>query len=155
MFSNLLLAFDGTREGHAALNQAIDLAKRLGASVHLLSVVHLTPGELMAEGALAGNLLDLEETETHLVLIDGIAALKRAGLSADGSLCVGLNPAMEIVERARQIAADLIVIGHRQQGALARLWNGSVGQQLLAHAPCSVLVAVTSATAVGSAPAAA
>jgi nucleotide-binding universal stress UspA family protein len=39
------------------------------------------------------------------------------------------------------------VIGHREQKLLARLWNGSVGQQLIAHAPCSVLVAVAPASA--------
>jgi hypothetical protein len=29
---------------------------------------------------------------------------------------------------------------------LARLWNGSVGQQLVAHAPCSVLIAIAPAS---------
>ena len=43
----------------------------------------------------------------------------------------------------REIGADLVVVGDREQTALARWWSGSVGQSLLAHAPCSVLVAVS------------
>ena len=56
MYSNFLLAFDGTREGREALREATGLAKRVGAKVHLLSVVHLSPGELMAESGFAGGL---------------------------------------------------------------------------------------------------
>lgn len=144
MFSNFLLAYDGTREGREALREATALAKRVAAKVHLLSVVHLTPGELMAEGALAGGMLEYEETETRRILAEGVAVLRSDGLEADGTVSLGPNPAHAIADMARQIGADLIVIGHREQGILARLWQGSVGQQLIAHAPCSVLVAIAS-----------
>jgi nucleotide-binding universal stress UspA family protein len=147
MFSNFLLAFDGTREGYEALHEATELAKRLGAKVHLVSCIHLTPGALMAEGAVAGSILDLEAAEMGKVLDAGIAALKREGMTAEGSLCHGINPALDIAELATKIGADLIVVGHREQKLLARLWNGSVGQQLIAHAPCSVLVAVAPTSA--------
>jgi len=147
MFSNFLLAFDGTREGYEALHEATELAKRIGATVHLVSCIHLSPGALMAEGAVAGSLFDLEAADMSQVLNDGIAALKRDGLAVESSLCHGLSPALDIATLATEIGADLIVIGHRDQGLLSRLWNGSVGQQLLAHAPCSVLVAVAPASA--------
>ncbi|MBC7135778.1 MAG: universal stress protein, partial [Oceanibaculum nanhaiense] len=68
-------------------------------------------------------------------------------LSVETRLCAG-NPAEEIGRMAREIGADLVVVGHREQSALARWWGGSVGASLLAHAPCSVLVAVS-----GTAPA--
>lgn len=45
---------------------------------------------------------------------------------------------------AREMNADLIVVGHRDQGTLARWPNGSVGESILHHPPCSVLVAVKS-----------
>jgi nucleotide-binding universal stress UspA family protein len=142
MYSNFLLAFDGTREGREALREATGLAKRVGAKVHLLSVVHLSPGELMAESGFAGGVLDYAEAQTRLILDEGIALLQGDGLEAAGTLSRGGDPARDIAEVARQVGADLIVIGHREQGTLARLWHGSVGQQLLAHAPCSVLIAI-------------
>jgi|SRR5579871_1174928 len=147
MFSKLLLAFDGTREGREALREATELAVQLRASVHLLSVIHLTPGELMAESALPGGIFEVEEAEMRKVLDEGVEDLRRAGLTADGTLSRGPNPAQDIAHFAHRIGADLIVIGHREQGLLARLWSGSVGQQLIAHAPCSVLVAVASSAA--------
>jgi nucleotide-binding universal stress UspA family protein len=142
MFSNLLLAFDGTREGRQALREAAALARRVDAKVHLLSVVHLTPGELLGESALPGALVESDEAEMDKVVREGLAELRREGLSAEGTLSRGPNPARDIADCARRIGADLIVLGHRDQGLLARLWNGSVGQQLVAHAPCSVLIAV-------------
>ncbi|HUA53900.1 MAG TPA: universal stress protein [Candidatus Sulfotelmatobacter sp.] len=155
MFTKLLLAFDGSREGREALREATELARQLGAAVHLLSVVHLTPGELMGESALPGGLFDIEEAEMRKVLDEGVEALRGVGLTADGTLSRGPNPAQDIAQLAKRIGADLIVIGHREQGLLARLWSGSVGQQLIAHAPCSVLIAVAPSAAGGRASAAA
>jgi len=145
MFSKLLLAFDGTREGRQALRQAAALARRIDAEVHLLSVVHLSPGELLGESALPGGPVELNEAEMDKVVQEGLAELRRAGLKAEGTLSRGANPARDIADVARRIGADLIVLGHRDRGLLARLWSGSVGQQLIAHAPCSVLIAVAPA----------
>ncbi len=146
MLARFLLAYDGTSEGRAALDDTVALSSRLGATVHLLSVVHLTPAEMVAEGARPGVLLDLAETEARTVLSEGVAELRRAGLIAEGTLSRGLNVADDIVAAARRIDADLIVVGHRDLGALARLWRGSVGRDLIAQAPCSVLVAVAPPT---------
>ena len=143
MFSTFLLAYDGTREGRDALREATDLAKRIGARIHLVCVASLTPTELAAEGAVLSGLLEVEEEAMRSILAEGIAALRQDGVNAEGSLVVGLSPATEITALATKIGADLIVVGHRDQSLLARLWNGSVGQQLIAHAPCSVLIAVT------------
>lgn len=54
----------------------------------------------------------------------------------------GAEPYAEIVDEARDGAADLIVIRRRgQRGFLARLLVGEMVYKVLAHAPCSVLVA--------------
>lgn len=45
---------------------------------------------------------------------------------------------------ARQIEADLIVVGHKHRdGWAARWWSGSTSPALIEHAPCSVLVVIT------------
>jgi len=41
------------------------------------------------------------------------------------------------------IGANLVVVGHRPTGPLARWWFGSVGTYLIKHLRCSVLVAQT------------
>ena len=45
---------------------------------------------------------------------------------------------------AREMNADLIIVGHRDQGTLARWLNGAVGASVLHHPLCSVLIAVKS-----------
>ena len=53
----------------------------------------------------------------------------------------GAEPYVEIVDEARERAADLIVIRRRgKRGLLANLLVGEMVFKVLAHAPCSVLV---------------
>jgi nucleotide-binding universal stress UspA family protein len=50
----------------------------------------------------------------------------------------------EIARYAKQIDADLIVVGHKHlEGWAARWWRGSVSKALIEQSPCSVLVAIT------------
>lgn len=50
------------------------------------------------------------------------------------------NPTEQILATAAAQSADLLVVGARSTGRLARLLMGSVSHKLLTHAPCSVLV---------------
>ena len=53
------------------------------------------------------------------------------------------EPTEEIVELAKALPADLIVVGHKREASLAqRWWKGSVGASLIEVAPCSVLIAI-------------
>jgi len=77
------------------------------------------------------------------VLDEGVERLRRAGCTATSELKYG-KPTEQIILSARDINADLIVIGHRDQGTLARWLNGSVGESIMHQPPCSVLVALKS-----------
>jgi nucleotide-binding universal stress UspA family protein len=50
------------------------------------------------------------------------------------------KPAAEIIRFAAEKKADLIVIGSRGKGGLERLLLGSVADEVVRTAPCSVLV---------------
>jgi len=75
------------------------------------------------------------------VLDEGVKRLQAAGCAAVSELKYG-KPAEQIILSAAETSADLIVVGHRDQGTLARWLNGSVGESILHQPPCSVLVAV-------------
>ena len=51
------------------------------------------------------------------------------------------RPATAIVEHARAVKADLIVMGSRGHGAVASAIVGSVAAEVIDHAPCPVLIA--------------
>jgi nucleotide-binding universal stress UspA family protein len=51
------------------------------------------------------------------------------------------DPAEEIVDEAATGDYDVVVVGSRELGALGRLVLGSVSTEVVARAPCPVLVA--------------
>jgi len=142
MYRTILLAYDGSTDGREALCQGAKLAKLCQAEVQLVAVVTTTQGVAMAEAVYpSAECIERDLAEARRVLEEGEAHLKEHGLTVTSYLRHG-EPVAQIASIARQVAADLIVVGHREQGALARWWRGSVGASLLANAPCSVLVCV-------------
>ncbi len=66
--------------------------------------------------------------------------LEAAGRTA-GVVVRSGNPAREIVALAGAVGTDLVAVGSRGLGGARGLLLGSVSQHVVAHAPCSVLVA--------------
>ena len=141
MYQNILLAFDGSPDGREALAQAKNLASACGATVHLLAIIDPSENMLIVEGM--SFIPDNQAFVIQSVLDEGVKRLRGAGCSATKELKYG-KPAEQIVSFAAEINADLIVVGHRNQGTLARWLNGSVGEAIVHQPPCSVLIAVRS-----------
>jgi len=141
MYQKILLAYDGTRESRAMLREGAELARLCGAQVHLLAVARPAPGLLFAEGAEPGGLLEAETRHLQQVLEEGVDKLRQRGLHTEASLRHG-DPSREILALAETIDADLIVLGHHRRNALARWWHGAVDADILADAPCSLLIAI-------------
>jgi nucleotide-binding universal stress UspA family protein len=138
MYKRIVLAYDGTLEGRAALREGALLAKRTGAKVFLLSVVADSPGVLMAEGAYGGGVVR-DQTIHRTLLEEGLVRLRALGLETVARLVTG-EPATQIGAYAREVDADLVVVGHRKQKLIERWWTGSLGVNLLDYTRCSLLV---------------
>jgi nucleotide-binding universal stress UspA family protein len=141
MYHKILLAFDGSPDGREALAQAGKLASVCGATVHLLAIIDPSESMLIVEAM--SFIPDNQRFVIEAVLDEGVKRLRGAGCTAAGELKYG-KPTEQIILFAREIDADLIVVGHRDQGTLVRWLNGSVGESILHEPPCSVLVAVKS-----------
>ena len=139
MYARILLAYDGSPEGRAALREGALLAKHCGAQVFLLSVVAETPGVRMAEGVHAGAVAQQMQTYKD-VLQGGVDRLRALGMEATAELVTG-EPAQAIGAYATRIQADLVVVAHRKQTLFERWWSGSVGAFLSDHVSCSLLLA--------------
>jgi nucleotide-binding universal stress UspA family protein len=139
MYQRILLAYDGSPDGREALAQARSLASMCGATVHLLAIIDPSENMLIVEGM--SFIPDNQRFAAQAMLDAGVRRLESGGCSATNDVRYG-NPAEQIVLSAREMKADLIIVGHRDQGALARWLNGSVGASILHHPPCSMLVAV-------------
>jgi nucleotide-binding universal stress UspA family protein len=139
MYRRILLAYDGTIEGARALREGALLAKACGASVCLLCVVPETAGVMIAEGVHAGVVTHQIESYKDL-LKRAVDRLQRLGLHPVARLMRG-EPTPAIAAVAKEISADLVVVGHRHQDLLSRWWSGSTQSYLTDHVRCSLLVA--------------
>lgn len=144
MYKRILLAYDGSEPGQQALLDCHEIAQWSQAALTLIAVVPLA---LTALGPEAGVYdVEMEESDKahyQAILDQGIRQLTDAGLSAQGTVVTG-DAVLEISRHARQMQADLIVVGHKHlEGWAARWWRGSVSKALIEVAPCSVLVVIT------------
>lgn len=123
---------DSPASGYA-FEQAARVARRVrGSQLHVL---HVIDGDSTAEGAkqLAERLrIYIEETAK------AIGGLERQVI---GVHVRRGRPARELAQLARDVGADLIVVGTRKGAHLKQLFVGSVAERLLAAAPCPVFVA--------------
>jgi nucleotide-binding universal stress UspA family protein len=142
MFKRILMAYNGTREGHAALFACRELATFAKSETHLLAVATMPSSMFLTEGFLPEELIEEEKKRMQEVLDEGLASLKECGFAVTGHLAVG-EPVEEICRIAAELKCDLIVVGHKQKQSFgARWWRGSVGATLLDYAPCSLLVSM-------------
>lgn len=139
MYKRILLAYDGSPEYRAALRQGAELAQFVGAEVYLLAVILSSTSLPMADGVNPSDIVDEEHREAEAFLKEGIEKLRQRGITADGRLGFR-DPVDEIAMTAREVGADLIVVGHRRRNTIERWWRRSTSKSLLTVSPCDVLV---------------
>ncbi len=141
LFSNILVAFDGSDLSTKALDKAIQLAKaNPGCSIEVLNVLqfpNLILGEAYIAATPAMKESMLEETEKMLETAE--QKLKSQAVSYQITTIEGL-PAKTIVDFAKKKKSDLIVIGSRGLNGFKELVLGSVSHNVVQHSDIPVLV---------------
>ena len=140
MFGKILLAYDGSASGAAALRQSADLARVCKAELHLLGIVLTTGFMALAEGSGSIDVWGQERESLQRALDAAGHDLDAQGVNVTSSIREG-DPQAEIINYAHAIKADLVVLGHSGRGVIARWFEGSVGSKLLNNLPCSLLIA--------------
>jgi len=152
MFKHVLLCYDGSKAGRAALKQGAELAILVGAQVHVLSIISSeVPDPVVLAGAAGHACMIDREGEYRKLLDDSIEKLRAQGVTATGYLAHG-NTLDQIVAHAKRLAVDLIVVGLYPRPAGGRWWSGPDRQSLAERVNCAVLIAVDDAKRQGPAP---
>jgi nucleotide-binding universal stress UspA family protein len=137
-YRTILLAYDGSNDGRRVLLEGADLAKGFGAKIHLLAVITEKPGAAIAQSLASAS--PVEHTlRLRDTVDDGVRFFKRRGIEVESHVARG-EPCAEIAKMAKEIGADLVVVGHRPHGALARWWITPTCMSLLDQLHCGVLV---------------
>jgi nucleotide-binding universal stress UspA family protein len=140
MYRRVLLCYDGSAEGRRALREGARVALAVGAQAYLLAICKNMVSGSTPEGVTPA-LIGCQDDVARALLDEGVEKLRELGVQAEGTLMYG-NPIAEIPRVAREVQADLIVVGHRSRGRLSRWWTESDEQMLLDHISCSILVSL-------------
>jgi nucleotide-binding universal stress UspA family protein len=135
-YRRILVGYDGSAAGRKAFDTALELARRDGAELHVLSVARPPEiGDDVETEAVVEN-----SRRHHRLLLAGLRAeISHGGVKAHFEVAVG-HPAEQIMHHADAHGVDLIVVGDRGRSRIARLLLGSVSGRVVQHAGQPVLV---------------
>jgi len=140
----IVVGIDGSEHGRRAARWARDLARPIGAQVHLVHAFR-PPEMLYAYGMIGEPALPSDEVahEARLAAERLVAEVQEELGATEPDLDVTAtieqdDPASALLRAAED--ADLIVVGTRGFGSFRGLVLGSVGQKLVAHAEVPVTV---------------
>jgi nucleotide-binding universal stress UspA family protein len=140
MYKSVLVATDGSETASEAVRIAMELAKELGATLHVVSVYQSgTKGALRVTemtGVYPGVVDTLSIADT---LLEGIASLARTKGVETHTYAVTGTVADRIVAVAEEQQVDLIVVGNKGMKGAKRIL-GSVPNAVAHAAPCAVLI---------------
>ncbi len=131
----ILLCYDDSPEARRALERVAEIAAALPSRVTVVSVAETT-SDARAFRAVA----DPIEAQAHARLLEqALWYLSDHGVAAATAEPNG-TAAESIVDVARELDADIVVVGSRRRSVVRRLLVGSVSSEVVAEAPCDVLV---------------
>ena len=140
-FKQILVATDFGPAADRALAYGADLARRFGATLHVVNVVDnvsalVTP---IAPSPIDLGTVQKEAEHEARERLRLLLLRECPDLDAKEALLVSHRPAFAILDYARESDIDLIVAGTHGRSGLSDLFLGSVAQKLVRSATCPVL----------------
>ncbi|MDQ2052586.1 universal stress protein [Natronolimnohabitans sp. A-GB9] len=134
MYQDILLATDGSEGARQATEHAIELADRLEARLHVLSVAEEGPHSSEKQDEMRSD----PEGEAEEAIEEAERAASQRGVETTRTVRHGV-PQEEIVDVAEANAMDLIVMGTHGRTGLDHLVVGSVAEEVVRNAPVPVV----------------
>jgi nucleotide-binding universal stress UspA family protein len=149
MFRHLLVPTDGSELSEATIQQAVSLARQVGAAitfVHALESPAPPPrpsiygDPILLDPAMVEHFNQAERAYATALMEQAKARAEAAGVHCDTVLSA--NPVIHeaIIETAAQQGCDLIVMASHGRRGLSALVLGSETQRVLTHSRLPVLV---------------
>jgi nucleotide-binding universal stress UspA family protein len=141
----ILVAIDGSDSANLAVDLVADVAWPGGTTIRVVEAIE-TGAALFGDPWPTLALVQADELEAQLRLGANVtvqeaqARLTRPGLTVESEVLRG-RPAGALVDDARRMAADLIVVGSRGYGTIESMLLGSVSAEVIDRAMTPVLVA--------------
>ena len=143
MYGSIVVGTDGSETAGEAVRQAAELAKSVGAKVHLVSAYSPVPDARLREERkdapedIQWSINPREDVEANLR--EASESVSQAGVAVETYSREG-DPADAILDVAEETDADLVMVGNRGMTGARRFLLGSVPNKISHHATCSVLI---------------
>jgi nucleotide-binding universal stress UspA family protein len=141
LINRILLTVDGSDLSKRAIPITEELSEKLKTSVTLFQMaqmMHHAPSDV--------NILDYtklnkaEEQRVRTEMIDMERELREKGLTVTHRVTTGTDAADEIIEAAKEVGCDLIVMSSHGRSGLGRWLMGSVTQKVLQYGDIPLLL---------------
>jgi nucleotide-binding universal stress UspA family protein len=142
----IVVGTDGSATAGVAVNRAAELARALGAQLHVVTAYSPGSSEVWSAAA-AGAVVPAFAVEESAIHAEEIvercsARLRSEGIQVATHACEG-DPAEVLISIAGEQHAQMIVVGNRGMAGARRVL-GSVPNRLSHSARCDVLIVPTS-----------
>jgi nucleotide-binding universal stress UspA family protein len=144
MGESIVVGTDGSDSAKLAVQEAIRMAKGLGAELHVVFAYEQVRGKRIA-GAPEGAVKvyeTLTDTQADAVLSEAAAKARADGVEVS-THAVQRGPADALLEIAGDIRAGTIVVGSKGMHGARRFAIGSVPNDISHKASCNVLIVNT------------
>jgi nucleotide-binding universal stress UspA family protein len=139
MFHQILVAIDGSKISDKALETAIDEARVWKATVHAIYVVETGLFSSLPMDNTWEILYSMLEKEGNKAISSAREEAEKQGVKIEAVLKQG-HAGNEIVKAAKEIGADLVIVGSHGKSEVDRLLLGSVSSFVVSHCPANIMV---------------
>jgi nucleotide-binding universal stress UspA family protein len=145
MVSHVLVAVDGSSHADRAVEFAAEFAVKYEADLTILNVVSYASTVPLALGAYAeleglyAESRSVLQTAGERIVESASERARRLGVATLSTAVELGSPAQTICETAKEIGADVVVMGRRGLGDFSGLFLGSVTHKVAHTADCTVI----------------
>jgi nucleotide-binding universal stress UspA family protein len=133
-FKRILTAVDFSANSLDAFRVAAEMASVHSAALHLLHVIEALPS---ARGEATMEFVQQANEAVEQLVASSQPALEKVTLTTEVASGRAFD---EIVNRARDWRADLIVLGTKGTSSLEEIFLGGTAEHVIKESPCSVLI---------------
>ena len=142
MFKRILVPTDGSEITAKAIDVAIELAKSVGAGLYTISVKEPFPYSAISEmqPTPPQEFFDAQERIASKRVQAVAEQSQAAGLTCQSHTTEALHPWEAIIEHAKRMECDLLVMASHGRRGVSALLLGSETQKVLTHSKVPVLI---------------
>jgi len=142
MFQRILVPTDGSDITKKAVDTAIDLARSLKARIYTISVKEPFPYSAISEmqPTPPQEFFDAQERIASQRITAVRDACAASGLQCEAHTVEALHPWEAIIDHAKRMECDLLVMASHGRRGVSALLLGSETQKVLTHSKLPVLV---------------